>query len=84
MISSILYRSKSTKLSESTLYIPNKALLTEILMFKLAVVLILFIFPPLIDEGKLCIVLTVLVALDFWMTKNLGRRILCAFWYINT
>lgn len=84
MISSILYRSKPAALGESTTYIPDKALLIEILIFKIVIGLVLFIFPPLIGEGKLCIVITVLVALDFWMTKNLGRRILSAFWYIDT
>lgn len=36
------------------------------------------------NEEILSILVTVLIAVDFWSSKNLGRKFLSACWYINT
>ena len=84
MISSIRYKSKSKILSLSSTFIPNRRFIFEILIIKVAILVILFVMPPIMNEELLCILVTVLVAIDFWSSKTLGRKFLCAYWYINT
>lgn len=84
MISSIRYKSKSKILSLSSTFIPNKRFIFEILIVKAALLILMFTLPPIMNEEFLCILVTILVAIDFWTSKNLGRKFLCACWYINT
>ena len=32
----------------------------------------------------MCIAITVGISLEFWISKNLGRKFLQATWYVNT
>jgi hypothetical protein len=36
------------------------------------------------NEEFLCIMVTILAAIDFWVSKNLGKKFLNACWYIDT
>jgi hypothetical protein len=54
------------------------------LLIKVILLAVLFILPPIMNEEFLCIIVTILVAIDFWVSKNLGKKFLNACWYIDT
>ena len=79
-----LFYSRRSQLLGSTTFAADKTVIAEILIAKALVLIVLFIFPPFMNEELLCIIVTLLVSLEFWMSKNLGRRFLHANWYVNT
>lgn len=84
MLSSIRYTSKSKlALSTSTL-IPNKLIILQIVLTKILVLATLFTSPSLLPENTVCTIIVVLVAFDFWVSKNLGRKYVNACWYVDT
>ena len=84
MISSIIYEGKS-RIALSTIVFPaDKCKIIEICLFKVIILVCLFIFPPLIQQEILSFVATVCFSLEFWISKNLGRKFLNASWFIDT
>lgn len=51
---------------------------------KVLVLILLFSLPPIMEEGMLCSLMMMIVAVEFWLSKNLGRKFLNASWYIET
>lgn len=48
------------------------------------VLLVLFICPFLLREETLCLISTPLVAIEFWASRNFGRKFLQAEWHVDT
>ena len=79
----MLYTRRSN-LGLSSTFGADKSIIGEILGAKIIILLILFIFPPFVDKEAMCIVITIAVSLEFWISKNLGRKFLQASWYVST
>lgn len=79
----------------STIYVPratinpvifetDKLPLLQIFLMKSVVILSLMILTQMVQQDSLAQFMAVLVALDFWCTKNFGRKLLHVHWYVDS
>jgi hypothetical protein len=83
MISSVAYTPKASQLTEST-FQPARSPLFQILAAKVIVVCLLYVLGGLCSQQIASMLVTVGAGLEFWLTKNVGRKYLQAAWSIDT
>lgn len=83
MISSVIY-TPSSLLHEGSTFEPTKSPLFQILIAKVAVIVLIFLLGDIFSQELACVAVTIVSSLEFWITKNVGRKYLQATWSIDT
>jgi hypothetical protein len=84
MISSVIYTPLASRVGDGSTFNPSKSPLFQIVILKVSVVILTFILGDILPQLIATIVIAMLAAIEFWVTKNLGRVYLQAGWSINT
>jgi hypothetical protein len=84
MISSVIYTPLGSWVKDTSTFNPSKSPLFQIVFAKAAVIVLTFILGDILPQLIATIVIAVLAAIEFWITKNLGRIYLQAGWSIDT
>ena len=84
MISSVIYTPAASQAQSNSTFSPSKSPLFQIVFAKVLVIVMSFLLGDLMPQLPAAIIVSSLAALEFWITKNLGRMYLHASWSVDT
>ena len=51
---------------------------------KILTLIVIVLCPLFINLDRACFIITLCIALEFWINKNLARLFLKAYWFVDT
>ena len=84
MIKSVVYQDGSQLASQESTFDPSTSPLFHITIAKILVIVLIYLLGDLLSDTAAAYCVTVAGALEFWITKNMGRKYLQASWSVDT
>ena len=84
MLTSVIYHPVDQEHTEESTFDAHKSPILQILFAKAVIVVLIFLLSGLMEQELAATIIAISGSLEFWVTKNLGRKYLQATWSVDT